>query len=155
MKGKVIFCAFKNSHRRCSPRPVRRYFSEVTRQRMSNYARKSSIVNIKLFIVAYIRLLSPSPSGSYYRLSLSCGKIKGVTYFAHVHFVERFTCSLLVVIPTLGDVPKPCYEVSSFLRGISARTQSRRRPITTVRIIFLGQDVVLRLEYCFVHKVND
>ena len=49
-----------------------------------------------------------------------------------------------------GRRSKAVLEVSSFLRGISARTQSRRRPITTGRIIFLGQEVVLRLEYCFV-----
>ena len=49
-----------------------------------------------------------------------------------------------------GRRSKAVLEVSSFLRGISARTQSRRQPITTGRIIFLGQEVVLRLEYCFV-----
>ena len=65
-------------------------------------------------------------------------KLRALPIFAHMHFVELITCSLLVVIPTLGDVPKPCYKVSSFLRGISARTQSRRWIITTGMIIFGG-----------------
>ena len=62
------------------------------------------------------------------------GKLRALPIYAHAHFVELFMYSLLVVSSTLGDVPRPRYEVSSFSHGISSRTQSRRWPITTGRI---------------------